>query len=187
MNMNATTEQEQIPTYPAMKGLGDLASMRPVIVVDSREQCPLVFSRLQAIRGSLQTGDYSFAGGEETFAVERKSVPDLVGCCVGENRERFERELHRLRGFNFARLLIVGSKDEIRAGLYRSKISPTAVLHSLAAWEARFIPVVYEPDPAEAARLVETFAYWAARELCEQANNLLRAGRLHERTGTENE
>jgi hypothetical protein len=39
-----------------------------------------------------------------------------AACCMGENRQRFERELHRLRGFRFARLLVVGSEEEILQG-----------------------------------------------------------------------
>ena len=39
---------------------------------------------------------------------------ELVACCMGDNRVRFERELHRLRGYRFKRLLIVGSEKDIR-------------------------------------------------------------------------
>src|SRR5260370_30850848 len=92
---------------PALKSLGKLPNHEPVIVVDTREQEPLSFHRLKAVCGTLISGDYSVAGLEELFAVERKTVSDLVGCCMGENRERFERELHRLRGFRFKRLLVV--------------------------------------------------------------------------------
>lgn len=65
----------------------------------TREQLPRPFKRLASVRATLTSGDYSFRGGEELFAVELKSIADLVACCVGENRERFFRELHRLRGF----------------------------------------------------------------------------------------
>ena len=65
--------------------LGDQAACRPCIVIDTREHCPLPFSRLATIRATLQSGDYSVLGVEHAFAVERKSVADLVGCCVGEN------------------------------------------------------------------------------------------------------
>ncbi len=167
-------ETEAIPTLPALKGLGRLADVRPVLVVDSREQQPLVFTRLEAIRGTLTSGDYSFSGGEQVFAVERKAINDLTGCCTGE-RDRFERELHRLRGFRFARLLIVATPEAIRRHDYVSNISPKAVLNSLAAWEARFIPVVFAPTPADAARLVEAWAFWVAREIVEATNRLLRA------------
>src|SRR4051794_16412534 len=106
---------DQLPAHwPALKGLGDLAEHRPVIVRDTREQLPLAFTRLQCEPGTLTTGDYSFRGGENIFSVERKSIADLVGCCTGENRERFERELHRLRGYRFKRLLIIGTQAEIK-------------------------------------------------------------------------
>lgn len=44
--------------------------------------------------------------GEELFAVERKTIADLVACCIGANRERFFRELHRLRGYRLLQSLI---------------------------------------------------------------------------------
>lgn len=123
----------------------------PVIIVDSREQTPLVFQHLPARPGTLATGDYSLAGAEELFSIERKSIPDLVSSCTVE-RERFERELHRLRGFRFARLLVVGSEAQIRAHRYRSNASPKAILHSLWAFEARFgCAVVFAPDVDRAA------------------------------------
>jgi hypothetical protein len=32
---------------------------------------------------------------EDLFSIERKTVSDLVNCCMGENRDRFDRELYR--------------------------------------------------------------------------------------------
>jgi ERCC4-type nuclease len=147
----------------------------PTIVVDTREQTPLVFTRLASVAGTLQSGDYSFVGGEETFAIERKGIDDLVSCCMGCNRERFQRELHRLRGFRFKRLLIVGSRDEIENGGYRSKIKPLSVLATLAAVETRYdIPVVFSGLEALAAMLVESWAAWYARELINTTKETLK-------------
>jgi len=145
----------------------------PVIITDTREQTPLTFIRLPHRAGTLQTGDYSFAGGEELFAVERKSIADLVGCCMGANRERFSRELHRLRGFRFKRLLIIGAVADIEAGNYRSAITPAAVLATCAAIEARFdIPVVFAASPADAAAQIESWAAWCAREMVTTAKGV---------------
>jgi hypothetical protein len=55
------------------------------------------------------------------------------------NRERFERELHRMRGFRFKRLLIVGNEEDIRNGQYHSQIKPSAVLATLATFEVVFL------------------------------------------------
>lgn len=84
----------------------------PLIIIDSREQTPLAFEHFPSRCGTLQSGDYSLAGHEGRFTVERKSVADLIGSLTA-GRERFERECHRLRGYDFARLLIVGHPDEL--------------------------------------------------------------------------
>ncbi len=137
----------------------------PTIVVDSREQTPLTFTRLPSVRAGLLTADYSIKGLESVFGIERKSIADLVSCCAGSNRERFENELHRLRGFRFRRLLIVGTREEIERHEYRSQIAPAAVLGTLSAFEVRYdCPVVYAPDPAAAAAQVEMWAWHAVRE-----------------------
>jgi len=168
------------PTLPAMRSLGQLADIHPTVVIDRREQAPLPVSRLPVTRSTLRTGDYSFVGGQELFSVERKSITDIVSCCMGQNRERFERELHRLRGLRFKRLLIVGTRSEIQNGQYRSQIKPSAVLHSLAAWEIRYdLPVVYCTTPIDAAQQVESWVFWFSRELVENANEMMR-GHLSE-------
>lgn len=150
--------------------------VEPLVIVDSREQNPLVFTRLQSVRGTLQTGDYSILGAETLFAIERKSIPDLVSCCVGENRERFERELLRLRGYRFKRLLIVGTEEQVLAGRYFSGVKPQAVMASLGAWEARHdLPVVFRSTPEAAASQIERWAHWFSREVRLTATNLLRA------------
>jgi DNA excision repair protein ERCC-4 len=100
------------------------------------------------VRKALYAGDYALLGAEWAAAIERKSIEDLVGCCTGDNRERFERELMRLRGCAFRRLLIVGSRGLIKTGRYRSKIAPKAVLATLSAFEVRYsIPVVFCETP----------------------------------------
>src|SRR5258708_994369 len=110
------------------------------------------------------------------IAIERKSISDLVGCCMGPNRQRFEKELCRLRGMRFKRLLVVGSRGEIEMQRYHSRISPKAVLGSLAAWEVRFdVPIVYAATPAQAALEVERFCWYFCRECIETVNNLWRA------------
>jgi DNA excision repair protein ERCC-4 len=163
-------------TLPALRSLGDLANTRPPIIVDTREGEPLVFSRLESRRGTLITGDYSIAGLEHLFSVERKSVSDLVGCCVGQNRERFARELHRLRGFRFKRLLVIGREDDIYLGRYHSSINPKAVFATLNAFEVRYdVPVVFASTASLAAQRVEEWVYWFAREYVLAANNILRA------------
>ncbi len=125
---------------------------------------PSVLERLASVRGTLTTGDYSVAGLQDLFSIERKAVSDLVDCCMGENREQFERELHRLRGYRFKRLLVVGSEAEILAGHYQSNIKPNAVLATVCAFEVYDLPVVFVSTARAGGRLVERWAFYFARE-----------------------
>ncbi len=166
---------DTLPALPALKHLGELSEARPVIVVDTREQDPLPIRRLPVIRGTLYSADYSINGLQEVFGVERKSLDDLAACCVNSNRNRFEHELHRLRGFRFKRLLIIGTQAQVMAGQYVSRIKPAAIFGTLHAFEVRYdIPVVWAPTPEAAARQVETWAWYFSREITVTCNNLFR-------------
>ena len=161
--MNAT-----LPALPVSK---DSAPLLPSIVIDTREQEPLQFSKLPTVEGTLSTGDYSVLGLENDFTVERKSLSDLFGSLTS-GRDRFMREIQRMNAFVFRRLLIIGSEWEIEQGVSRSRVNPKAVLHSLAAIEARGVPVVFSSSPANAAALIERWAFWRAREVLKLANGL---------------
>jgi DNA excision repair protein ERCC-4 len=162
------------PSLPARRTLGKLADTQVTVIADTREQQPLPITRLPVVRSCLATGDYSFLGGETVFAVERKvATGDLISSLTGE-RERFERELLRLRGFRFARLLVVGSRADVEAGKYPSNANPKAILGSLAAYEVRYgLPVVWAATPEAAAALVEQWCWYFAREAVLAANAML--------------
>jgi len=66
------------------------------IYVDSREQRPLKFANSECLK--LDTGDYSTSGEDfrNTF-VDRKSFDDWCGTLVGDNFERFRREIKRCK------------------------------------------------------------------------------------------
>src|SRR5271167_3689962 len=87
-----------------------------VILIDSREQCPLAFRGVETRDATLKTGDYSCeAAGvdmRDSCAIERKSVDDLLSC-IGGQRERFERELERLAQIKFRALVIEGTLTEV--------------------------------------------------------------------------
>lgn len=129
----------------------------PRLVIDTREQRPLDFRRLSTVSGTLQTGDYSIAGCEAEFAVERKSWQDLLQSITTE-RPRFMRELARLKHYPFRRLLVVGRPIELHSLLARRKVTVEAVLGTLAKIDACFCPVVCCSTPADAAGRVECWA-----------------------------
>ena len=136
----------------------------PCLLVDTREQTPLKFEHLQSMRKTLQSGDYSVKGLEDVFAVERKSMSDLAGS-LRSGRDRFMRELHRLRSFTFARLLVVGTLSELYTLSQRGRVNLDQVEHSLLSIEQRYgVPVVRVDTPAQASLLVETWAFTAWRD-----------------------
>jgi len=135
----------------------------PCIVVDTREQNPLRFGNLPTVVVTLDAGDYSIVGLTHLVAVERKSVDDLLACC-GRERERFKRELQRLRAYRFRVLVIEGDAGTLEAGQWRSQLTPAHVLGSLAAWCAQYeLPVWPGGSHDGAGRFVERFLYQAAR------------------------
>jgi ERCC4-type nuclease len=144
----------------------------PVLIIDRREQAPLPFSQLATRPGTLNAEDYSIAGAETLFGIERKTIADLITSCTSD-RERFERELVRLRGFKFRRLVIVGSEADIIHGNFRSLANPKAVIATLHCFEIRYdLPVVFCVTPELAGRLIERWAVWFAREIKKAAHLL---------------
>ncbi len=151
-----------------------MQTITPTIIIDTREQMPLPFAHFPTDRAALTTGDYSARGIESSFCVERKSLADLVGSLTAE-RDRFTRELERMRGYAFRRLLVIGSRSEIEEHAYRSKAAPAAILGSLWALEVRFnVPVVFSSTPEEGAEQVERWAFYALRERMKEADELRR-------------
>ena len=147
---------------------------QPIILIDSREQAPLLFANLTTERATLPTGDYSVKGFERDFSVERKSVEDLVQSLT-HGRDRFSRELQRMRAFDFRRLLVVGTLADLEGHRYRSLASPQAVLGSLFAFEARFdVPVCFSASPEAAATLIERWATYFLRERLIAASETMR-------------
>lgn len=139
-----------------------LAPEQLLVVIDQREQIPLDVAPLRHRFGHLETADYSIEGLEERVAFERKSLTDLLSCC-GTARERFERELLRLRGYEVKGLVIETTWPEIELGQWRSKIKPAAVTGSLMAWSLDGLPIWFARDHQEAGRLMSRLLFLAGR------------------------
>lgn len=142
------------------------------IVVDSREKNAIQFPpNVKTVVKGLYSGDYSALGLEHLISIEKKDIDDLCGSLT-TGRERFERELHRLRGFRFKRLLIIGHRSDIIAGNYRSRATPKSILASLCAFEVRYdIPVVFANEKV-ASELVIRWCFWFSREITKNAQNM---------------
>lgn len=133
-----------------------------VAIVDTREQMPLDLSPMRAERGTLSTADYSLKGLENIIAVERKSLEDLIGC-VGNGRERFERELARLRAYPCRAVVVEATWAELQAGGWRSKVTPASAVGSVLAWISEGIPFLFVGTHEAAGRAVARLMYVAAK------------------------
>ncbi|MCY2990928.1 MAG: hypothetical protein NTY19_24090 [Planctomycetota bacterium] len=161
------------------------AELRPeavVAIIDTREQTPLDLSQLQTITAALSTGDYSIVGLESVVSIERKSLSDLLGC-IGQERERFDREVMRLLAYPVRALIVETTWQDIEAGDWRSKITPAAALGSLLGWIAAGLPVVMTGDHDRAGRYVSRLLFTAARRRYREARALIGSG--DERATTE--
>lgn len=110
-----------------------------LILIDTREQCPLDFSQYPCDTENiaLASGDYSIKGFENIVALERKSESDLLQSLTHE-RDRFERELARLRGFTVKAVLCETSWSRLAHGEYRSFMKPHACLQSILGLSVRY-------------------------------------------------
>lgn len=140
----------------------DLPAECVMAVIDPREQMAFDLSPMQMIRATLQTGDYSYRGGENVCRIERKSIDDIVACC-GRERERFEREVERLLAFPCRAIIIEGSWSDIERGEWRSQIGPKAVAQSLLSWISRGLPVVLPGSRERAEDYCRRLLYLSAR------------------------
>jgi ERCC4-type nuclease len=85
--MNADPVAPPVIPVLAERGGTRLKTPRPTLLVDTREQLPLDFSRFEGWfagveRKALKLGDYSIAGMEDICVVEWKELPDLVHSCT---------------------------------------------------------------------------------------------------------
>lgn len=123
-----------------------------IIRVDTREQDPYAFHRMRdpsvrysVTRGTLGTGDYdldAFTALPSLQAiVERKSLADLYGTAT-RGRDRFERELGRMREYGYAAMVVEADMQTIlnpnKSLRHPTLANPRSVLLSLLAWSQRF-------------------------------------------------
>lgn len=122
-----------------------------IILVDTREQHPFFYDKsghagyknLELKTVTLKTGDYSVKGmsvpgSGPSITVERKNPADLFQS-MGNDRDRFEREIIRMSRFTFAALV-----TEIDyPGIFinppaLSEMNPKAVFRSMLAFAIRW-------------------------------------------------
>ena len=143
-------------------------------VVDTREQAAWDMSPMQMVPGTLSVGDYSVLGMESVIAIERKSLADFVSCC-GSERERFQRELDRLRGWPVSAVVIEASWGDLEQGAWRSKLTAAQVQASFTSWIAQGHRMILGRDATTAASIAKGILFYAVRYRLREADAILKS------------
>lgn len=132
------------------------------IKIDTREQTPLVFDGIKTETGKLTAGDY--APNSNYFCdlfIERKSLYDLAGT-LGNQRERFEREVIRAKSLGFYLVVLVECKySEVAAFGYGNpfakKMNGSHIHHEIRDLMTRYdnIQFLFSGNRARSTELVE--------------------------------
>ena len=131
------------------------------MLIDTREQNPWSLEcETEGVK--LPVGDYGLPGFSDLnnprWIVERKSLGDLIGSLT-QGRDRFMREIEKLRVFTFAAIVIEARESDVERGEYRSEMPPQSVLQSIAAIQVRNgIHIIWAGDRTGAARAAERLA-----------------------------
>jgi ERCC4-type nuclease len=121
----------------AERGGTQLRTPKPVIIVDTREQNPFSFERFHnwfsgIEKRPLEIGDYSIAGMQDTCAVERKDLNDLLRSFHVE-RPVFVKRLRRMSAFPDRLLVITAPLSQVKSRYEHSPANPNQVTQSLVA------------------------------------------------------
>lgn len=89
------------------------------------------------IKGTRQSMDYSIEGLQDEFAIERKSLSDLVGTLT-KGRERFVRKLEAIQDYKFSAVLVEESWNYfVNCNDFTLKTRKT-VMRSIVAFQSRY-------------------------------------------------
>ena len=133
------------------------------ILADSREQRPFAFAGYPATveTATLAAGDYSLRGFGSRIALERKTLDDLIGC-LSRDRERFTRELARLRGHDFAAVIVESPLVELRQHRYLSAMDAGAAWQSCLALSQRYRVPFWVSETSSLGLSVDQAGEWLA-------------------------
>jgi ERCC4-type nuclease len=143
------------------------------ICVDTREgNVPPFPEGVTLLRETMKTADYTSPALRTVAVVERKSVSDFCST-ISFGRERFERELERMRSFRFKACVVEGDCSLV---MRSSGVHPHAILGTVASMTARWdCPVLFVPNEASCGRIIAgLLARWEKR-LREEADAKLNA------------
>jgi len=146
--------------------MSDNAKIPLQIIRDTREQDGFSFVGFPCTvtPGTLATADYSLVGFTDRIGIERKSMQDLIHC-LGPDRERFSRELQRLKAYDSSAVVIEQPQSVLRLGHYRSAMNAESAWQSVIALSMRFrVPFWFCDSRADAEAVTFNFLRHYARD-----------------------
>jgi ERCC4-type nuclease len=154
------------PSIPVLaeRGGTQLRTPRPTVLVDSREQNPLDFSRFDGWFAGIENrplrlGDYSIAELEDVCVVERKDLSDLVHSFTVE-RAIFARRLRLMSVYPQRLLVITAALSTVKSSYPFSNANPNRITQSLIAALAGWnVPFVCTETHELAEEIVASYLY----------------------------
>ena len=132
-----------------------------LIRVDTREQHPLDFDRCAVVRDTIPTFDYAIEGDQLHFAIERKSLPDLIqSLAIQKNYCRELKKIRRARALQkMSRIFYVveANREDIEHFDYSiftgGRVGADFIFHQLSELEYfHDVHVIFSGDALGAAR-----------------------------------
>jgi ERCC4-type nuclease len=118
---------------------------------------------VQVVRGMLPTGDYTIPSLRSLACVERKAVGDYAQSLTHE-RERFDRELIRMRRMRYAAIIVEGSEYAVLE--HSPLLHRNAVAGAVCSMFARCgVATIFARDSRDAAwRCLALLRRWSEEE-----------------------
>ena len=131
-----------------------------LIRIDTREQQPLEFEHCGVVRGTISTFDYAIEGDHDAFAVERKSLANLIqSIAMQRNFARELKKLSRARAAGFPRIYYVveANREDVEHYDYscfkHGRVTPQFIYRQLSILEYEHdVHVIFSGDALGAAR-----------------------------------
>jgi ERCC4-type nuclease len=150
------------------------------IRVDTREQHPLDFDRCAVVRDTIPTFDYAIEGDQLHFAVERKSLPDLIqSLAIQKNYCRELKKIRRARALQkMSRIFYVveANREDIEHFDYSiftgGRVGADFLFHQLSELEYfHDVHVIFSGDALGAARDIYRLLKRRAEDLKRQEDD----------------
>jgi ERCC4-type nuclease len=129
---------------------GDSPEFRFTVLRDTREQQPWQFTDFGVVDEKLDVGDYSIGFYldkrlrklDRIFVVERKASPSEMLAMVGQERERWQRELAKLKKIIHPFIIVECSLQEFLEAAVMSGVNATSAFGSVVAWQ-KYYPLIW--------------------------------------------